>query len=180
MKKIIIIVLIIIFTAIAARSAYAYEFVSGSSALLARSEKSISRRDMRSTALANIFRKYNSPLVDEADAYVTLADKHGVDWKLLPAISGLESSFGVYLMPNSYNAYGWGGGYIYFKSWDDGIDKILSALKQNYYNRGADTVYEIAPIYAQSQTWAPRVTKFMNEIESEFEKLNSENLPITI
>ncbi len=180
MKKIITIILIILFAAITAKSAYAKESISASSAVLARNENFDARNDMRAKALENVFKKYNSPLVSEAKAYVELADKHGIDWKLLPAISGLESSFGVHLMPNSYNAYGWGGGHIYFESWSDGIDKILASLKKNYYNRGADTVYEIAPIYAESKTWAPRVTSFMNMIESELERLNNEELPITI
>ena len=180
MKKIITIILIIIFSAIAAKSTYAEESVSASSAVLARSESFNAKNDMRAKALENVFKKYNSPLVGEAKTYVELADKYGIDWKLLPAISGLESSFGLHLMLNSYNAYGWGGGYIYFESWSDGIDKILSSLKKNYYNRGADTVYEIASIYAESPTWAPRVTSFMNLIESELERISNEQLPITI
>ncbi len=136
--------------------------------------------DMRVKALENVFSKYNSPLAPVASSYVGLADKNGVDWRLLPAISGLESSFGQRLMPNSYNAYGWGGGHIYFDSWEHGIDKITKSLKDRYYARGADTVYEIGPIYAESPTWAARVTKFVDEIEAEYQRLQAQTLPITI
>lgn len=180
MKKIITIILIVLSLAISTQTAQAVSTTSASSALLAQAGKNASPADMRSKALENVFKRHNSPLVGEAATYVRLADKYNVDWKLLPSISGLESSFGLHLMPNSYNAYGWGGGYIYFNSWEDGIDKILSSLKKNYYDKGANTVYSIAPIYAESPTWAPRVTRFMNEIQAELDTLNSENLTLTI
>ena len=63
-------------------------------------------KDSRVVALERVFTKYNSPLVPLAQTYVDTADKYGIDWKLLPAISGLESSFGIHLMPGSHNAYG--------------------------------------------------------------------------
>lgn len=136
--------------------------------------------DKRVEALENVFNKYNSPLAPLSASYVQIADKNGVDWKLLPAIAGLESSFGQFLMPESYNGYGWGGGYIYFDSWEEGIDTITRALKKNYYGRGATTVWEIGPIYAESPTWAVRVNGFMEQIEAEYRKLQREELALTI
>lgn len=148
---------------------------AGSSAQL-QAKPSIQTKssDRRVLALQTVFNRYNSPLSSEAENYVKYADKYGIDWKLLPAISGLESSFGVYQLSESHNAYGWGGGHIYFTSWENGIDTISKALAQNYYARGADTVYKIGPIYAESPTWAVRVTGFMNEIEVEYSRLNAE------
>jgi len=128
--------------------------------------------DTRTKAVRNVFRKYNSPLVDQAVFYVKYADEFGVDWKLLPSIAGLESTFGRFLMPGSYNAYGWGGGYIYFESWEDGIRIINRALRQNYMNRGAQDVWSIGSIYAESPTWAERVSRFMEEINREYLKLS--------
>ena len=130
--------------------------------------------DNRVKALKNIFNKYSSPLSDYADTFVTEADKYGVDWKLLPAISGLESSFGLYLMPGSYNGYGWGGGYIYFKDWKDGITTINKTLRENYMDKWKATdVWSIGPIYAESKTWSVRVNSFMNEIEREYNSLSA-------
>ena len=142
--------------------------------------KNTSGNDMRVDALRNFFEKRNSPLVPYAKAYVELADKHGVDWKLLPAISGLESSFGIHLMPGSHNGYGWGGGHIYFSSWEEGIDTINKALAEKYYGRGANTVWKIGPIYAESPTWAVRVNSFMEQIEAEHNKLQNSKLALTI
>ena len=125
--------------------------------------------DSRVKALTNVFNKYKSPLAPYAKDYVRAADKHGVDWRLLPAISGLESSFGKHLMPESHNAYGWGGGHIYFKDWEEGIDHINSKLRANYMDKWkAKDVWEIGPIYAESPTWAVRVDKFMREINTEY------------
>ena len=63
--------------------------------------------DMRATALERVFEKYHSPLAGYADSYVSIADKYEIDWKLLPAIAGLESSFGKAQLAGSYNSYGW-------------------------------------------------------------------------
>ncbi len=136
--------------------------------------------DMRAKALKKVFEKYHSPLISYADSYVSIADKYDIDWKLLPAIAGLESSFGKAQLAGSYNSYGWGGGRIYFNSVEDGIDTVLNGLKTRYMSRGATTVETIAPIYSESPTWAPRVRRFMNEIDAEYQKLGMNKLALTI
>jgi hypothetical protein len=136
--------------------------------------------DLRVKALRAILEKYNSPLVPFARDYIEIADKYNIDWKLLPAIAGLESSFGNAQLSGSYNSYGWGGGHIYFESVPDGINTVLYALKTKYFSRGADTVESIAPIYSESPTWAPRVRRFMGEIDSAYQKENLQKLSLTI
>ena len=152
----------------------ASEKIAGASATLtAVIQKDELSFDMRVIAVENVFKHYNSILVPYARSYVKYADKFGVDWKLLPAISGLESYFATYYVPDTYNAYGWGGGYIYFQSWDDGIETINKALREKYMDRGADDVWKIGPIYAQSPTWSVRVNSFMREIDREYIKLTT-------
>src|SRR3972149_10979610 len=137
--------------------------------------------DTRTKAVRNVFRKYNSPLVDQAVFYVKYADEFGVDWKLLPSIAGLESTFGRFLMPGSYNAYGWGGGRIYFESWEDGIRIITKSIRENYMDRwGATDVWSIGPIYAESPTWSVRVNRFMQEIEAEYQSLSTFKMALNI
>lgn len=136
--------------------------------------------DLRVEALRTVLEKHSSPLAPFAESYINSADKYGVDWELLPAIAGLESSFGIHQMPGSYNSYGWGGGRLYFKSVDDGIDVVLTGLKNRYMARGATTVETIAPIYSESSTWAPRVRYFMNEIDREYARLGLHKLDLTI
>lgn len=173
MKKLIIFIFLFFATFFLSQDAYASEIYSESSAKLVNQiliEKDYTL-DTRTKAVRNIFKKYNSPLIDQAVFYVKYADEFGVDWRLLPSIAGLESTFGKFLMPGSYNAYGWGGGHIYFESWEDGIRIINKALRQNYINRGATDVWSIGQIYAESPTWSARVNHFMEEINEEYLKL---------
>lgn len=140
----------------------------------------VNSKDLRVQALENVLNAYNSPLAPYAAFYVETADKYEMDWRLLPAIAGLESSFGKRQMPGSHNSYGWGGGHIYFDSVEDGIDTVLSALKNKYAARGATTVETIAPIYSESSTWAPRINSFINKFEAEYARLGMHSLELTI
>ena len=136
--------------------------------------------DLRTRALERVFEKNNSPLAPYASVYVNTADKYGIDWKLLPAIAGLESSFGKRQMPGSHNSYGWGGGHIYFDSYEHGIEVINKAFKEKYASRGATTVEQIGPIYAESATWVPRVKNFMAKFEAELTLIELTELELTI
>lgn len=110
---------------------------------------------------------YDSPLASYAPVFIETASKYNLDWKLVAAITGVESTFGKAIPFNSYNAYGWANGAYYFKSWEESIGVVSKTLRENYVNRGADTVEKIAPIYAPpSQTWAGKVLYFMDKIEN--------------
>lgn len=123
--------------------------------------------DFRAIKLARFFHRYNSPLEDYSETFVAEADKNQLDYRLLPAISGVESTFAKNYIPGSYNAYGWGGGVIYFKSWDEGIAQISQGLKTNYVDRGASDVEKISWIYCPpgNLSWAAKVRHFMEQIE---------------
>ncbi len=183
MKKILVLIALLLAISITPEKTFAFsttKLAGSSAALLNTSDSGKTGHDMRVVALENIFKKYNSPLVPYAKDYVRIADKYGVDWKLLPAISGLESYYANMYVQGSYNAYGWGGGYIYFKSWEDGIETVISSLKKNYIDKGADTVYKIGPIYAAATHWSDRVSHFMSEINAEYISLNSTTLALTL
>lgn len=129
---------------------------------------SVSAVDYRSIKLARFLEKYNSPLSDHAQTFVDEADLNGLDYRLVPAISGVESTFGRNYISGTYNGYGWGGGRIYFESWDDGISKISKGLKEKYVDRGATDVEKISWIYCPqgNLTWAAKVRNFMARIEA--------------
>lgn len=149
--------------------ALAEEKVAASSAVL---ESSLFKIDKRAVKLEKFLASYNSPLAEYADAFVEAADKYGLDWKLVPAITGIESTFGKNIPFNSYNAYGWANGAYSFQSWEQSIDHVSRVLKEKYVDRGLDTPYKMGPIYAPpSKTWAGKVVFFMNKIDS-FEELS--------
>lgn len=174
MKKILLLLITIFVFGVSSSSANAATNVPSTTVL------AMSSNDMRAQALENVLTKYNSPLAPFASYYVEVADKNGMDWRLLPAIAGLESSFGKHQMPGSHNSYGWGGGHIYFASVEHGIETVLGALKTKYASRGATTVETIAPIYSESPTWAPRIRSFMDKFEAEYARLGMHSLELTI
>lgn len=132
-------------------------------------------------AIRKVLKKRNSPLVDSTPAFIKSCIDHNLDCYLLPSIAGLESSFGQALLPGSNNPFGWGGGYILFKDWEEGIDTVAAGLNKNYVSRGAVTVEQIGVKYSESPTWAPRVRAFMEQFRrAESEGLNSSEIGLEL
>jgi len=123
-------------------------------------------KDSRQLTLTLFLQKKNSPLEDEAEKIIAEADENNLDWRLLPAIAGVESSFGKRIPPNSYNAYGWANGQYRFKSWGNSIETVSQALKTNYADKGAKSINKIAGVYnpPSSFSWAGKVKYFINQI----------------
>lgn len=170
MRLLILVATLLLVAALFPQQTYAKTPTAATSAALVSSlEKEATEQDIRVVALQNTLEKYDSPLVPYAQTYVSEADKNGVDWRLLPSIAGLESTFGKRYIEGTYNVYGWGSGRIYFESWEDGIATINATLRKNYMDKwGAQDVWEIGPIYAESPTWAVRVNYFMGKIDEEY------------
>lgn len=122
----------------------------------------------REESLREFFKKYNSPLANNAKTFVEVADKYSIDYKLLPAISCVESTCAKFYIKANYNPFGWGSGLIKFGSFDEAIQKVGKGLQEIYLARGLDTVEEIAPVYTPPSYihWQKNVRFFMNKIES--------------
>lgn len=128
--------------------------------------------DKRVKILQAYLAQYNSPLQDQAKTFINDADRYGLDWKLVAAISGVESTFGKFTPGSpdypSYNAWGWGvygTQTYYFKSWDDGINTVSKGLKENYIDHGIIDPYDINRTYAASPTWGAHVSYFMADMD---------------
>lgn len=122
--------------------------------------------DKRRDRLQKFLEYHNSPLAPYSHFFVEAADRYSLDWKLLSSIAGVESGFGKQIPFNSFNAYGWNNGNYHFKHWQDGIETVSKAIKENYVNQGAKTVAQIGVIYAASLFWTQKVNYFMKEIEN--------------
>jgi len=157
-------------------SVYGSENIAGQSAILSDtnnqtpyqkdlSNLSVYDYNLKRNAILKVLNTYNSPLAKSVDSFIETCTRLELDCYLLPAITGLESTFGIYIHPGSYNPFGWGGGYINFESWDEAIEAVGSGLKNNYIARGAVSVEQIGRIYAASPTWAYRIQNFMGEFE---------------
>jgi|GEM_PF-2617586 len=123
--------------------------------------------DNRREKVRALLAKYNSPMVDQADFYVDIADKYNLDWRLLVSISGIESGFGKYLLPNSYNPFGWGGGYLYFDSWEESIETVSSTFDNKWRDWTTLKVDKMAPVYCPPNyiNWTRAVTGYMEELD---------------
>lgn len=165
MKKILFIISILILMALINAPSLRAQNQINPSAQLLDNEVIV---DNRQEILRDYFEKFNSPLADFSDEFIDSADAFGLDWRLLPAITGVESTYGKFIPKNSYNAYGWNNGLYNFKSWPDSIWYVSKALKENYLDRGAKTIDKIARIYAPpSPTWAAKVKSIMKKIDGE-------------
>lgn len=135
--------------------------------------------DPRVLALRQFLIDYNSPMYPYAEVFVTEADKYGLDWRLVAAISGVESAFGNLIPYQSHNGWGWKGDptrdWSYFNSWADGIAAVSEGLGVWY--GGHLTPFEIEPAYCppcgqtEGHPWANGVTRFMNEMDLYLESL---------
>lgn len=164
MNKIIFPVLALIFLA-NATPAMASARVAGSSAEFKYSAR-VTANDPRVATLEKYLAKHNSPLADHAAEFVTAADAYQLDWRFVPAIAGVESTFGKRIPGGSFNAYGWANGKYKFTSWDHSINVVSQALREKYLDRGAPNINAIARRYAPpSKTWAGNVRFFMKKIE---------------
>lgn len=163
-------ILVILFIIFKTGSVFGAERIAGNSAYLKNSNIGVFEYTKKKKTVERILTKYQSPLVKSVDAFIDVCDNFKYDCYLLPSIAGLESRFGHYIYPNSYNPFGWGGGYIMFKDWNQAIKTVGSGLGEKYIDKGATTVEQIGRIYAESPTWAQRVRGFMREFEIEEEK----------
>jgi uncharacterized protein YxeA len=166
MKKFIYtILLLIVLTITSARDIYA-ENIAATSAIL-RIDAAESDFDYRVENLKKFFERYNSPLTSYAEEFVTYADEYNLDYRLVPAITGVESTFGKRIPTDSYNAYGWANGEYQFSSWEDSIQHVSEVLKSSYIDRGVVSIHQIARVYAPpSVTWGGNVTFFVKKIDT--------------
>ena len=79
------------------------------------------------TSRGSVLAGYGAKFVEEAD-------KNNIDWRLLIAIAGCETTFGRNMSKNpkaQNNPFGWGSCKIGFKSIDESIEKVSASLGGN-------------------------------------------------
>ncbi len=174
-KKAFVILITILFAALFAGARPVHgELIAGSSAKISYNSAIGDYTDqlfVKRLAIKRILERYHSPLINETEQFIRACEVYSLNCYLLPSISGLESTFGQYIYPGSHNPFGWGGGLISYGSWGDSIDAVAKGLKENYIDKGANTVDDIGRIYSESPTWSSRVNFFMKEFSDEEKKI---------
>lgn len=124
------------------------------------------QEDRRIAVLRRFFEDKCSPLASSAADFIEVADKYALDWTLMPAISGMESSFGKRMPQESNNPFGLGGGHLMrFATLYDSIDyegKLLSTKYKLAANHAIGSIY--CPSFECNRNWAVIVTNFSEEI----------------
>jgi hypothetical protein len=149
-------------------SVTAFERISDSTAQL--TAHGIPEKDSRASTLRGFLAGFDSPIANDAEVFVREADRNNLDWRLVAAIAGAESTFGKHIPTGSYNAWGWGvftgtQDGIHFADWAEGIAIVSEGLRKNYLDKGATDLYEIGWIYAANgQSWGDHVGFFMEKI----------------
>lgn len=135
--------------------------------------------ELRTTTLKIYLAKHNSPMSENAADFIDAANVHGLEWHLLPSISGVESTFGKHVPKNSYNPFGWANGEKGFSNWKEAIYVVAEGVERIYYKKGRTTPELMHKIYAPpSPTWGSKVRYFMNKIEADHQQtLDSHGLP---
>ena len=121
--------------------------------------------DKRVTQIKKYLSKRNSPLAGYAQDFVYAADKYKIDYRLVAAISIIESGGGKNTF-RSYNAWGWGKSG--FANWKEGIYAVSKGLGK-YYSNGLTTPKVISKYYCppSADGWANKVQYVMNEISKQ-------------
>ena len=80
-------------------------------------------RKEHAEAINSFFKNRNMPLAGSGMTFVLVAEKYGLDWRLLPAIGVRESSGGKAAC--GYNAFGWGSCKLHnFNSYEEAIESL--------------------------------------------------------
>jgi hypothetical protein len=167
-KTVLFLTILLIMLSVATKPALALEAnEAGTSAVLKLKSNEELEIQSNIRTLESFLKSYNSTLSKYAEIFVEKAHEYGIDWRLVAAIAGMESTFGKHMIPGTYNAYGWASGIYKWSSWEDSIAHVSRVLGEKYYGRGLNTPAKIAPVYAPpSKIWAKTVGYFMEKIEN--------------
>lgn len=132
--------------------------------------------DARAFLLQDFLETHESPMAPYSSLIVQLADRNGIDFRLVTAISMCESNAGK-RMPtkDSFNAWGIA---VYtgkaagkdFQDWPHALAWVSGYIKEKYYDVGLTDLRDIGakwapPSVENGYSWTNCVESFMNEIQ---------------
>jgi hypothetical protein len=116
---------------------------------------------LRAAMLRKFLRQNHCPDQAYAEVFVAEADAHGIDWRLLPSISVVESGGGRTARGN--NLFGWANGGRSFTTISEAIHQVASALSRGKSYRGKDVPAKLAA-YNHRPDYPARVLDLMRQI----------------
>ncbi|MDP2860572.1 MAG: hypothetical protein Q8N98_02550 [bacterium] len=124
--------------------------------------------DNRKLVLAKFLAGYQSPLAKNSADFIDYGQKYQIDWKLLVAIAGMESTFGRNIPRDSFNPFGFDNGLAKFENFSEAIETTSKTLKEHYFDAGVKDISSIARVYCppNSRKWAAGVEYFLGKLEA--------------
>ena len=130
-------------------------------------------RETKAAKIDAYYAKYNMPLEGYGMKMVLEAEEHGIDWRLIPAISVRESTGGINQCKKaSFNPFGWGSCRIGFKSYDHAIETLAMNLGGD--NPNTATHYDNKSTHEILQKYNPPsvVPKYAEQVIAIMEKID--------
>jgi hypothetical protein len=138
----------------------AYCTISYSSSLLPKPIKYAN--DPRFHRLKVFFGKHQLPAADQAGDFLEAAERHDLDWRLLPSLAMIESTGGKYSIGN--NMFGWDYGLTDFTTPAAGIHHVGERLANGDLYRGKDLLGKLRT-YNPRHHYARAVLQVMRSLE---------------
>ena len=132
--------------------------------------------DQRHAKLETFFQSFGCPAPYHVKEYLGAADTYAIDYRLLPAISVLESTCGIYQREN--NRWGWASARKGFASFRAGLEYIAHQLANGRYYKNK-TLEEKVRMYNPRPQYARLLGKLMRKIDAALPSLTADVRPYT-
>ena len=119
--------------------------------------------DLREAILRKFFNEKHCPAEPYSGVFVTEADHYGLDWRLLPSLSIVESGGGKHAPGN--NLFGWANGRVHFGSVTEAIHHVASVLSLGKAYRGKNLEAKLLT-YNHNTDYKTIVTNVMRQISA--------------
>jgi len=119
-------------------------------------------------SLIRFFRHYKCPSVNYTliENYLYAADQNNLDYRLLPALSLIESTCAKHYPYATANIFGWDSARTQFPSIPASIDFISKQLAGGRHYQGKTLINKLLA-YNPNSEYGPRVISLMGEISNE-------------
>lgn len=120
-----------------------------------------SQPDPRVLSIKRFLSRLHCPVSYLAEDFVHAADDNGLDWRLLPSISVIESGGGKAYKNN--NIFGWRNGEEFFPTLRAGLHEVAFKLGKSSLYQNRDVVEKLR-LYNPDETYPGAVMSVMNRI----------------
>lgn len=138
-------------------------FIGCGAAPTAQPEENRYQDDPRLERLTIFLRANGSPVSHLALDFLVASDRHGLDWRLLPAIAIVESGAGIAHIKN--NIFGWNSARTGFASVREGIYVVASRFSESRLYRDKE-LDGLLRTYNRNAGYSKRVKRLMLKVSA--------------